>query len=142
MNARTRIAAVAIACLLPAAAHACGYCVEDKIAAVYDHPVVVRAAGQQHRVAFFALAGPLSASDPATRRAIERAVASTSGVDAQSIRLSLGNAALSFAFNPRGAPFGLLQRTLARKLAVHGVSLELVSTMDQPGDLKVTRARR
>ena len=33
---------------LASAAHACGYCIEDKIAAVYDHAVVTRAAAQKH----------------------------------------------------------------------------------------------
>lgn len=135
-------AAAAFLWLLHTAAQACGYCVEDKIAAVYDHAVVVRAAEEQHRVAFFALAGPLSAPDSGTRYAIERAVESTYGVDRHSARVSTENAALSFAFNPKAAPFALVHRTLARKLSAHGVSLELLSTMDRPADLKVIGSRR
>ena len=33
-------------------AQACGYCVEDKIAAVYDHASISRARAAKHQVAF------------------------------------------------------------------------------------------
>ena len=39
---------------------ACGHCVEDKIAAVYDHAMVTRSLAVKHRVAFFAIDGALA----------------------------------------------------------------------------------
>jgi hypothetical protein len=51
--------ALLLAGLLAAAplAGACGYCVEDKMAAAYDHAVVSRALAQQHHIAFFHVDG-------------------------------------------------------------------------------------
>src|SRR3982750_1452609 len=48
-------------------AAACGYCVEDKIAATYDHAVVTQAFARKHQVAFFHVDGT------ASRRALEQA---------------------------------------------------------------------
>ena len=45
------------------AAEACGVCVEDKMAAVYDHTVVTRALNQKHYVAFFHVDGNLVAGE-------------------------------------------------------------------------------
>jgi hypothetical protein len=66
---------------------ACGYCVEDKVAMVYDHSVIVRALNKRHEVAFLAIEGPLAAS-PRRQRELERAIESTPGVDRASARVS------------------------------------------------------
>ena len=50
-----RVVVAAVGLLLAQAALACGYCVEDKIAAAYDHAVVVRAADRHHQVAFLSI---------------------------------------------------------------------------------------
>ena len=38
---------------------ACGHCIEDKVAAVYDHVIVAKAVREKHVVAFFGIEGPL-----------------------------------------------------------------------------------
>jgi len=121
---------VLLAALLAAypAAHACGYCVEDGIAATYDHAVIQHALGARHQVAFFALEGRLAGGD-ALRGAIQRALASTVGIDRGSIRVSIENAALSFAFDPRRRPLGVVLREVHRKLADVGLSLMLIRVM-------------
>lgn len=115
---------------------ACGHCVEDKIAAVYDHAIVTRALGQKHRVAFFAIDGTLAPGE-GTRRAIEAIVESASGVDKGSARVSVESASLSIAFDPRRVPFPAMQRTLERKLAAKKLSLLPLRVMDQPAEMKV-----
>jgi hypothetical protein len=136
-------AALVLVLLLHASAtHACGYCVEDKVAAVYDGAVVTRAVEQKHRVAFFALAGSLPAHDPSLKQAIERTAQSVQGVDPSSARVSLETAALSFSFDPVRTPFAVLYQRMAQKLAARGISLELLSIMERPADLKVTRGAR
>lgn len=67
-------------------AAACGYCVEDKIAATYDHAVVTRALERGQHLAFFHVEGPEPRPE-ATRRALEDA-ASMSGVEKASVRIS------------------------------------------------------
>src|SRR6185295_17165570 len=59
---------------------ACGYCIEDRIASVYDHSVVIRAILQKHQVVFFAIDGQLPAGE-ASRRTLEAIVESVIGVD-------------------------------------------------------------
>ena len=64
--------AIVLAALLALSrqALACGYCVEDKMAAVYDHATVTRALAQKHQVAYFHIDGELPPG-PATKRALE-----------------------------------------------------------------------
>src|SRR3954465_5147095 len=80
-------------------ANACGYCVEDKIAATYDHAVVTAALAKAHQVAFFHVEGHLPAGEPG-RRLLERAASGTPGVDAGTVRVSEDNLTLSLAFDP------------------------------------------
>ena len=120
---------------LASSACACGYCIEDKIAAVYDHAVVTRAVSQHHRVVFFALEGKISAGEE-SRRTLEAIVESVAGVDKGSARVSVAAAALSAAFNPQRAPFASMERSLSRKLAPRGLSVAILRVMDQKAELK------
>ena len=62
------------------AALACGICVEDRVAAAYDHAVVVRSLEHRHEVVFLAIEGEIVAS-PRLSREIQSAIESASGVD-------------------------------------------------------------
>ena len=91
---------LAAALLAPAAALACGACIEDKVAATYDHAVVSQAMQQGKLVVF---AEPRSGVDPAkVERALRTAASRASGVDPASVRASQSPAALSFVLDPRG----------------------------------------
>lgn len=105
-----------LACLHVTAASACGHCVEDKVAAVYDHAVLTQAKAQKHHVAYFALDGAI-VPGAALRKSIETAVKSIHGVDQSSVRVSLELAALSFSFDPQRTSYVALQKTLDKKLA-------------------------
>ena len=131
---RARIVA-AFAAGFAATSFACGYCVEDKIAAVYDHAVVTRAVAQKHQVVFFAVEGQMSAGE-ASRRALEAVAESAAGVDKGSARVSVESASLSVAFNPARAPFAGMERSLSRKLAARGLSVAILRVMDRPAELK------
>jgi hypothetical protein len=120
-------------CLLALAADAlaCGYCIEDKIAAVYDHGVVVRAAEQKHPVVFFALVGDFPA-DAATHHALVAAAESIKGVDAASIRVSLASASLALAFDPQATSLPGVDQALSRKLAARRISLGVLRVVEGP----------
>lgn len=134
------VVVLGIALMLPAqAALACGFCIEDKIAAVYDHRVVMQALAQKHHLAFFGLDGRLAGS-AAEARNLERIVATAFGVDPGSVRVSVESAALSVAFDPAAVPFGTLNRSVQKKLAPRGLALLPLRVMDRPGELK-TAAR-
>jgi hypothetical protein len=117
-------------------AGACGHCVEDKVAAVYDHAVATKAFGQKHQVAFFGIDGAL-ATDDGTRRAIESLARDVPGVDQGSLRVSVETAALSAAFDPQRTSFAQLQRMLERRLAPKKLTLLPMRVMDGPAQIKV-----
>ena len=114
---------------------ACGYCIEDKIAAVYDHAVVMRATSQKHQVVFFAVEGRMPTGKDSLRM-LESVVESAAGVDKGSARVSAASASLSAAFNPQRARFASMERSLSRKLAARGLSVAILRVMDQPAELK------
>ena len=121
-------------------AQACGYCVEDKMAAVYDHAVVARALGQKHHVAFFHIDGRL-VPDGATKRALEAIADSSPGVDKGSARVSVESASLAVAFDPRRTPLAALQKDIERRFATKKLSLMLLQVMDRPADFSPSVSR-
>ena len=101
-------------------AWACGHCVEDRIAVVYDHAQLQQARAAGHRVAYFAIEG-LSGKPAAQRRLLEQAAA-LPGIDPGSLRVSTEPGALSFAFDPARQSTERLQGLLQRQLSRHGVT--------------------
>lgn len=132
-----RIAKICFALLLAASVPrslACGYCVEDRIAAVYDHTAITRALGASHQVVFCAIEGDFIPSN-ALRREIRHALESITGVDRGSVRVSLDTASLSFTFDPARAPRMALLRTANRKLVINRIKLAQLRVMEQPAEL-------
>lgn len=119
----TDLRAALLALLLaPPAALACGVCVEDKIAAVYDHAGVQQALAAKRTVVFFAIDGKLVAGE-ASKRSIARLARATPGVDAKSVRVSVELASLALAFDPRQANLAAVEKSLDARLAPLGLSL-------------------
>jgi hypothetical protein len=121
-------------------ASACGVCVEDKVAAVYDHGAVSRAVGAGHTVVFFAIDGTLKPGQP-TRVSIEKGAASVPGVDAGSVRLSVELASLALAYDPRRTTLARVQAHVEQKIRLLGLSLLPMRVMDRPGDLAIVERR-
>ena len=114
--------------LLTLEVQACGVCIDDKIASCYDHAVVTSAKARGHAVAFFAIKGDIVRS-PQTRNAVVAAIAALPGVQRTTARVSLENAALSFAFDPARTSPEVAGRELGRRLGAKGLSLSLLRTM-------------
>jgi hypothetical protein len=129
-----RLAAVLLLGLLSREAAACGYCLEDKIAATYDHAVVTSALAQGHHVVFFHVDGP-----PVTRRALENAVSSVPGIDRGSVRISPDLLTLSFAYDPRRSSLVRINTQMDRRLSPHKASLMPLRVMEEPADLKALK---
>jgi hypothetical protein len=126
--------AIAIAgFLLSLPAFACGYCVEDKIAATYDHAVITRALASGRHVVFFHVDGAA-----VSRAALEQA-ASGRGVEKGSARLSPDLLTLALAFDPRRISLAELNTLLDRKLAKHKASLLPLRVMERPADLAAVK---
>jgi hypothetical protein len=132
-----RAALVAVGLLFAMQALACGYCVEDKIAATYDHAVVTRALERGQHLAFFHVDGP-EPRPPATRRALEDA-ASMPGVEKASVRISPDLLTLSLAFDPRQVSLAQVMARLDRKLAARKLSLMPLRVMERAADLKTVK---
>lgn len=79
---------------------ACGQCHGDKVAAVYDHAVVIQALKDGHGVEFAEVNGPfrMSGEDNA---ALLRETESFGGADKGTVRVSANPSAVSFAFDPK-----------------------------------------
>lgn len=128
--------AVGLAGCMAAPILACGFCIEDKIAAVYDHAVATSAIAQKHAVVFFAVEGNIPAGE-GSRRMLEKAVESIPGVDQGSVRVSIESASLSAAFDPARALSDDLERALGRKLARKGLTVGIMRIMEKPAELKM-----
>jgi hypothetical protein len=98
---------------VPIFAAACGVCLEDKMAATYDHAVITTAFNRGHVVVFAEMSGAFT-EGKAQEREIIRAVEATPGVDRGSVRVSFYPAAISFAFDERT---GETQNVFARTAA-------------------------
>ncbi len=124
MRNRALLAAVSFAALLAGAgpSRACGVCVEDRVAAVYDHAVVEGAYQRGHAVAFLGIDGgqPL---DAGRARAVRAALAAVAGVERDSIRVSPESASCSAAYDPRLASPEALAARASRRLERLGLTL-------------------
>jgi hypothetical protein len=128
-----RLAIAVAGMLLSLQTLACGYCVEDKIAATYDHAVITRALAGGRHVVFFHVDGAA-----VSRAALEQA-ASGRGIEKGSARISPDVLTLSVAFDPRRISLVELNALLDRKLAKHKASLLPLRVMERPADLAAVK---
>jgi hypothetical protein len=126
---RLCIGALVVLALNATGAVACGVCIEDRAAVVYDHAVVERAVVRKHQVAFFALDGVERLSEPRGRSVRQLAEAAV-GVDRGSARVSLDPVSLSLAFDAQKGSVAQLQRDLARRLAPARLEVRLLQVLD------------
>lgn len=97
----------------PLSAHACGACVEDKVAATYDHAVIEAAIAGRRQVVFVAVDGPLKSKDIKPR--IAAAAARVRGIERGTLRIAANPPAFSFAMDAAQDPRSVvvsLQRAL------------------------------
>jgi hypothetical protein len=92
-------AGVALAIVAPAISYACGVCLEDKVAAVYDHAVVARAARQHHAMVFVEVRG--SAKPEELVADARRVALGLPGVDRASVRAARSPSTVSFALDQK-----------------------------------------
>jgi hypothetical protein len=99
---------------------ACGVCVEDKVAATYDHALVQRALAQ-HRVVVFAQ--PRAPVDARTLKAMAAKAARAPGVEAATVKTSSSPASVSFVLDPKRAN---------AKATVASLQLDLLKVIEKP----------
>jgi hypothetical protein len=84
------------------ASWACGSCVEDRVAATYDHAVIHTAIAKHQQVVFVAIDGPGSAEKIDAR--IMAAASKVRGVKVGTLRTSVAPQAFSFALDAAVEP--------------------------------------
>ncbi len=104
---------------------ACGVCIEDRVAATYDHAVVTKAAAE-HKVMVFAAVdghGPAKALAASAGQAAGR----LAGVDRSSVRSAAEPAAaVSFALDPRAQTPERALSAIAQNATQKGMKLTLL----------------
>lgn len=80
--------------LTPVAADACGACVEDKIAATYDHALAMRAVARGEVMVYCEVTGSYD------RHRLSQVARRVRGIDVDSVRTSVQPATVSFAVDP------------------------------------------
>ena len=106
---------------------ACGVCLQDKIAATYDHGIVTRAVAQ-HRVVVFA--EPRAAVEAARlQKALTTAAARVPGVDAATVRTNASPASLSFALDPKRSDPKQALAAIRKASGVQGLELDLLEVV-------------
>lgn len=122
-----RFVAVALALLaVVEPAQACGHCVEDRIAAVYDHALVQNTVASGHQIAYFAWEGVLAGGE-SSRLELLVQVQAVPGVDKGGVRVSMEPAAIAVAFDPRrsnATSLGAALQARLRRLKLSVVPLQ------------------
>ena len=134
MSLMLRFTVTGLAALAATAALACGYCIEDRVAAVYDQKVVDAAARGHRTVAFFSIEGDVR-DDAASKRVVGAALKAAGAADG-SPRVALVNAACSMAYDPARTSLEAVVAAANRPLAARGLTLAPLRVIDAGGKLR------
>jgi hypothetical protein len=121
MKTLVRVWLSILSAALCAPSQACGVCVEDKVAATYDHAVVTTAGAQRHLVVFCEINGVVDMK--ALTRKIAPAAARVRGIDRGTVRTSASPPAVSFALDPAVQAPESAVAELQRRLRTQGATL-------------------
>jgi len=110
----------------PVVAAACGVCLEDKVAATYDHAVVEQALDTRRSIVFTEMRG---STDAATLvRKAKAAAARVRGVDRASVRGNPSPLTLSFVLD-RGVAANDAVAAVERTAGVPGLELTILKVL-------------
>ena len=134
MTRKLRFLTAAMLALSSAAAFACGYCIEDRVAAVYDQKVVDASSRGHRTVGFFSIEGDVR-DDASTKEAVAAAL-KAAGAAAGSPRIALANSACSMAYDPARTSLAKVVAAANRPLASRGLALAPLRVIDAGGKLR------
>jgi len=134
MTRGLRIAAAMALALSSASALGCGYCIEDRVAAVYDQAVVQQALARRHHVAFIGIEA--AAVDENATRTVRGALEGVRGVDKGTALARAENAAIAVTFDPAVTSADKVVAAANKPLARKGIALAALRIIDQGGKLR------
>lgn len=117
---RTALLACALCCLIPTA-RACGHCLEDRVASVYDHALVEHSKQNKQVMMYLVWDGPVD-RNAATRQWLLKALGAVRGVVAHSVRVSLEPPTIALAYDPLQTRSADLEKALQGKLSAKGMT--------------------
>ena len=85
--------------LLSSNVFACGYCLQDRIASVYDHVLVAKTKQLNQKMLYLVWDGP-AARDETTKRHLLAIVSRVRGVTKDSVRVALEPPTIGLAYQP------------------------------------------
>jgi hypothetical protein len=101
--------------LLSFNAFACGYCLQDRIASVYDHALVTQTKQLNQRMLYLIWDGPAD-HDEKTRRTLIGITSRIKGVTKGSVRVSLEPPTIGLAYQPISISSEQIETVLLQKL--------------------------
>ena len=119
----------AILAFAAAGALACGLCVEDRVAAVYDYGVELQAGSSGQAIAYLGVHGRRAESAQAAALVAE-VLTACPAVAAGTVRTSASPAAASFAWEGGEPALPAILASIRSRLAEAGLGLELLRTWD------------
>ena len=94
---------------------ACGYCLQDRIATVYDHVLVTQTKQLNQKMLYLVWDGPADHNEK-TRRALIAITSRIKGVTKGSVRVSLEPPTIGLAFQPLSISSEQIETVLLQKL--------------------------
>ena len=134
MRMPTKSVLAALASAAAATAFACGFCIEDRVAAVYDSATIEGAVAKHRHVAFLAADGD-TALDAQAQRALVKALEAAGAVRGAT-RIAGDNAACAVVFDPKRTTLGRLVAAGDKALAPHRRSVKALRIIDESGKLR------
>ena len=101
--------------LLSFSAIACGYCLQDRIASVYDHVLVTQTRQLNQKMLYLVWDGPAD-HDEKTRRTLIGITSRIKGVTKGSVRVSLEPPTIGLAYQPLSISSEQIETVLLQKL--------------------------
>ncbi len=105
---------------MPVLSMACGHCLEDRVASVYDHALVEHSKQHKQTMMYLVWDGPVDRS-AATRQWLLKALGAVPGVVANSVRVSMEPPTIALAYDPLRTRAVDLEKALQAKLAAKGL---------------------
>jgi hypothetical protein len=106
---------------MPVLGMACGHCLEDRVASVYDHALVEQAKQHRQTMMYLTWDGPVG-RDENTRKLLLAQAARVPGVVLGSVRVALEPATIGLAFNPTQTNRDAVEAALRQRLVKSHIS--------------------
>jgi len=111
--------------LLSSNVFACGHCLQDRIASVYDHALLVKTKQLNQKMLYLVWDGP-AARDETTKRHLLAIVSRIQGVTKGSVRVALEPPTIGLAYQPSIISRDLIESLLLKELRVMNIVVSVL----------------